>query len=58
MITESRLVDEYEAYCKAQGLPWWSADELILLNTLTPEQRRWISDFIVRWDECMKETNS
>lgn len=44
-----RLTTELEAYCAAQSIPYLSADELIH-EELTPEQRRWVSDFILRWE--------
>lgn len=44
------LSDELKAWCKAQSLRWLGADELILRNDLTEEQRRWLSDFILRWE--------
>ena len=39
----------YCDYCDKQGLPAMSADELIF-ETLTAEQRSWVSNFIRRWE--------
>lgn len=47
--TEAGLCDELAAWCKTQGLPLMSADELILQG-LTEAQREYLSDFILRWD--------
>lgn len=44
-----RMSIEFVAYCTQQGLPEMSAEELIH-EDLTPEQRQWVSDFIVRWN--------
>lgn len=40
---------EFSAYCAEQGLPEASADELIH-GDLSEAQRRYISDFIIRWE--------
>jgi hypothetical protein len=48
------LSDELEAYCKAQGLVPQSADEMLLSRDLTPDQRRWLSDFVRRWDAASR----
>lgn len=52
---EEALVREYERFLAKHGLPRMSAEELIH-ERLTPGQRRWVSDFIVRWDAWMKRT--
>lgn len=49
-MTFDELTLELEAYCRDQGLPYESADELVFRPELNPEQRRWVSDFICRWD--------
>lgn len=43
------LSDEYAAWCSAQKLPVCSADEQDP-HVLTPNQRRWLGDFIRRWE--------
>ena len=43
------LVQVYENYLTAQGLPMVSADEQDL-NELTTEQVRWIESFQTLWD--------
>lgn len=54
MTTQQSLCDELEAYCKAQGLPFMSADELALRPGVTTEQARWLSEFGARWDAYME----
>lgn len=56
MSTEAELCQEWENWCALESLPCMSADELLheRNDTLTTAQRRYISDFIIRWDECMK----
>lgn len=44
------LCDELEAYCKAQGLPYMSADELAASDHPNDEQREWLRDFCERWE--------
>jgi hypothetical protein len=47
---EAALIEEYQAWCRAQGLPDMSADELVLEDEImTAEQRAWLMDFIHRW---------
>lgn len=48
------LVAEYEAWMRQQpealtSLPDTSA-EALLHEDITPAQRRWLSDFIIRWE--------
>ena len=43
------LTREYVAYCEREGLPDVDAEEQIH-GELTPEQRHWLSDFILRWE--------
>lgn len=45
------LSEELEAWCKRQGLPFMSADELYA-EVHAPHQRAWLSDFIKRWEEA------
>lgn len=44
------LTAEYEAYVAAAGLPAMSADELVLEDEPSAEQKRWLSGFIMRWE--------
>jgi hypothetical protein len=46
----SALIDEYEVWCRAQGLLQIDAMEQVLDPKISDEQRRWLSDFIVRWE--------
>jgi hypothetical protein len=43
------LCEEFQSWCSDQGLPQMSADELIH-EDINPDQRRYLSDFIVRWE--------
>ena len=61
--TQNSLCDELLAYCKAQGLPHASADDLLAsLYPETPEldtiqaagQREWLLDFVDRWNACVQ----
>lgn len=48
------LVDEYADWVKEQGLPHWSADEL-LAEDITPDQRNWLNAFMIRWEVMENE---
>lgn len=50
---EQQLEAEYEAWCRANGLPLINADELIFEESLTAEQSTWLSGFIIRWDNAV-----
>jgi hypothetical protein len=45
---------ELEKYCKEQKLPFLSADEVLVLDYVTEEQKVWLRNFIARWDEVFK----
>lgn len=45
------LTEEYAAFLKEEGLPELSADEL-LHEDLKPNQRRYVSAFLVRWSDA------
>lgn len=45
----AELVRHYERWIAAQGLPSRSAEEL-LHESITPEQRAWLSAFCILWD--------
>ena len=44
------LCDELANYCVDQGLPYRSADELVVSGKVTAEQRAWLEAYIGRWD--------
>lgn len=46
----NRLIAEYEAWNKAQGLELGSADEHLFDENLTSEQREWLRVFCERWE--------
>jgi len=46
---EEVLYEEFQAWCDIQGLPQMSAEEL-LHEDITSEQRKYLSDFIHRWE--------
>lgn len=48
------LVDEYAEWVEEQGLPLWSADEL-LAEDVTQEQKDWLEDYLVRWEVMENE---
>jgi hypothetical protein len=45
-----RMIAEYEAFNKAQGLDLGSADEHLFDESLTDAQRKWVRDFSERWE--------
>lgn len=47
---EARLVREFAAWREENGLPDGSAEEILDDVALTPSQRRWLVDYIERWD--------
>lgn len=44
------LCDRLEEFCKAEGLPHISADELLTLNATDSRQAEWLRGFIAAWD--------
>lgn len=50
LLDEGALCAELADYCKAQGLPHLSADELAASDYPNDEQREWLRDFCARWD--------
>ena len=44
------LCDRLEEFCKAEGLPHISADELLTLNATDSRQAEWLRGFITAWD--------
>jgi hypothetical protein len=46
----SALCTEYSDWNSANGLDLGSADEHICDQTLTPDQRKWLSAFMTRWE--------
>lgn len=48
----NQLSERLIAFCDSEGLPRQSADEL-LHEDITPGQRRWLSSFVVEWDEVV-----
>lgn len=45
-----RLSEQYEIQLKKFGLPLMCAEELIHAVQLTPEQSRYVTEFIETWD--------
>lgn len=52
VLTTIALHAEWVDYCKAQGLPCISADELLHEDNITATQRRYIANFIAIWEEA------
>lgn len=50
--TEESMCAELEAWCKREGLPYRSADEIFFDEELqlSPEQAAFLSAYIKRWD--------
>lgn len=44
------LCDVLETWCSEQGLPYTSADELVLSERLTTYQVAWLTRFGTLWD--------
>lgn len=57
--TEASMCTELEAWCKAQGLPFRSADELRFDAEieLTYQQRSYLSKFMRRWGAMLAASN-
>lgn len=49
-VAGSWLCDRLEEFCKAEGLPHISADELLTLNATDSRQAEWLHGFIAAWD--------
>jgi hypothetical protein len=45
-----RLCDTLQAWCAKQGLPYWSADELLMQHDLTYAQQQWLHTFSTLWE--------
>lgn len=52
--SERRLIDELQTYCNAQNLPHESADELMMRDEVTAEQRAYLQDFCTRWEQVQR----
>lgn len=53
--TEETLCDELEVWCKANGLPLRSADELLSSGVNTnATQRAWLAAYIERWNATVE----
>lgn len=50
--TEAQLCDELEVFCRREGLPDYSADEL-LCESLTVAQEAWLKRFVARWESVV-----
>jgi hypothetical protein len=51
--TEQSLCFELAGFSTLHGLHPESADEMLYSDTLTPDQRTWLTDFIARWNTTM-----
>ena len=47
------LIDEFRQFCFENQLPLMSADELLVVGGLEPEQVEFLQDLIVRWEEVV-----
>lgn len=55
--TQGSLCNDLEAFCKVHGLPFMSADELMLSEGVDKDQRDWLSDFVEAWEAVMGQAN-
>ena len=44
------LIALYERYLQSQGLPKMSADELLMMEDITPSQSEWLTAFLTLWE--------
>jgi hypothetical protein len=58
------LTAEYQAWCEREGVPQWSADELLHASycpeseggvVLSAEQRAYVNGFIQRWEKAERD---
>ena len=47
------LINEFRVFCAENQLPLMSADELLIVGGLEPEQVEFLQDFINRWEEVV-----
>lgn len=47
------LIDEFRQFCFENQLSLMSADELLVVGGLEPEQVEFLQDFINRWEEVV-----
>ena len=52
-MTVEMLIEEFAQFCAENQLPLMSADELLIVGGLEPEQVEFLQDFIVRWEEVV-----
>ena len=53
MKTEAQLIEQHQAWCVANNLPFASADDLLGREDLTNDQFHELLDFIEEWEEVM-----
>lgn len=54
-MSTASLCDELKAYCEQHKLPFMSADELLVEDGLTVNQKLWLVLFIETWDAAVQE---
>ena len=47
------LIDEFRAFCAEKSVALMSANELLIVGGLEPEQVEFLQDFIARWEEVV-----
>lgn len=53
--TESELVNEFADWCNARpGFEEGDAMDLLHRNDLQPHERKWLSDFVIRWEKMRR----
>jgi hypothetical protein len=45
-----QLIEQYNNWITAQGLPAMSADELVWEDCVNAEQQKWLFDFSKKWE--------
>lgn len=56
--TVDSMADELRRFCQEQELPEYSADDLLMLEGVTPDQRTWLTDFCTRWEAMMERDHA
>lgn len=52
----TELTWEFQAWCQSNRMPEeGDASDLILLPHLTAEQREWLTNFLVKWDNAVSD---
>ena len=50
---QTQITNQLNVFCKSEGLPFWSIDELLQLNYLNRRQETWLENLQDEWDACL-----